>query len=116
MKVTIRPGFVAVLAIAFGVLCGCAGKRSDITIIWTDQAEFASYAELFNASQSKYQVVVEYKKNPADALINARDTPDIVIGPWLKGEKTRPRLVPLDYLFNEFKLSSKSFYSRYESR
>lgn len=90
---------------------GCSTKKSDIAIIWTDQAEFASYTELFNHGQSKYRVVVEYKENPAGDLINAKQTPDIIIGPWLKGEKTRSRLIPVDYLFNEIRINSKLFYN-----
>jgi len=102
----------ACIGVLFAILmCGCSRNKNDITIIWTDQPEFASYVELFNASQSKYRVVVDFKQNPADALINARVTPDIVIGPWLKGEKTRSRLIPVDYLFNELKLNSKLFYA-----
>lgn len=79
-------------------------------MIWTDQAEFASYTELFNHSQSKFRVIVEYKDNPAEALIGTKQNPDIVIGPWLKGEKARSHLIPIDYLFNELRINSKLFY------
>ena len=99
-----------VLALA-AFLSGCAGKKPDFAIIWTDQSEFASYSELFNHSQSRYRVVVEYKKNPSGALISAKKNPDIIIGPWLKGEKCRSRLIPIDYLFTELKISPKLFYA-----
>ena len=95
---------------ALAFFSGCKEKDAGIAIIWTNQAEFASYTELFNSSQSKYRVIVEYKDNPADSLINAKQTPDIVIGPWLKGEKTRSHLIPIDYLFNELRISVKQFY------
>ncbi len=36
--------------------------------------------------------------------------PDIVVGPWLKGEKSRIKLMPVDYLFNELSINSKLFY------
>lgn len=78
--------------------------------IWTDRSEFVSYAELFNASQKQYRAVVEYRENPADAIIKADDLPDIVVGPWLKGEKTRTKLIQLDYLFNEIRVNSSLFY------
>ena len=92
------------------LFCGCMKKDDGIMIIWTDQADFASYAELFNARQSRYRVVVEYKDNPSNALIAAHDRPDVVVGPWLKGEKTRSKLIPLDYLFTELRISSHPFY------
>jgi ABC-type glycerol-3-phosphate transport system substrate-binding protein len=98
------------LAVSLFLLSSCSRKSDGITIIWTDQAEFASYTELFNSTQSRYRVVVEYKDNPAEALMNAKKLPDIVIGPWLKGEKTRTRLIPLDYMFTELRISSKDFY------
>jgi hypothetical protein len=110
MKKPSCPVFPVVVLLLTAVLGGCAKKESGITVIWTDQAEFASYTELFNTSQSKYRVVLQYKENPADALITAKHMPDIVIGPWLKGEKTRFRMIPIDYLFNELRINSKLFY------
>jgi ABC-type glycerol-3-phosphate transport system substrate-binding protein len=103
-------GVSLIILIQVFAISGCAKKDSDITIVWTDQAEFALYAELFNNSQSRYRVVVEYKENPANALITAKKRPDVVIGPWLKGEKTRSKLIPVDYLFNEFRINPKLFY------
>ncbi len=101
---------LALIAVASTLLsCGRA-KKTDIAIIWTDQADFASYVELFNKSQTRYRAIVEYRENPAGALIAAKETPDIVIGPWLKGEKARSRLIPVDYLFNELRISAKLFY------
>lgn len=78
--------------------------------IWTDRSEFVSYAELFNSSQNRYKVVVEYRENPADAIIKADEMPDVVVGPWLKGEKARAKLIQLDYLFNEIRINSSLFY------
>lgn len=106
----IRLAFaLAALALVFPA---CARRERGITVLWTDQVEFASYAELFNASQGRYRIAVEYKENPAEALIGApaRDRPDIVVGPWLKGERTRSKLIPVDYLFNELKINPKHFY------
>ncbi len=100
----------AVLIPALALLGSCTSK-SEITILWTNQAEFASYTELFNLSQSKYRVIVEYKENPAGELITTKQPPDLIIGPWLKGEKTRSRLIPVDYLFNELRVNSKQFYT-----
>ncbi len=82
-----------------------------VTVMWTNRPEFASYVELFNASQNRHRIVVEYKENPAGELISSKQAPDMVVGPWLKGEKTRSRLTPIDYLFTEFRLSSKLFYA-----
>jgi hypothetical protein len=111
MKITVRLRYLCATAFLASLLfCGCLKKDDGIMIIWTDQADFASYAELFNASQSRYRVVVEYKDNPSSALIHERERPDVVVGPWLKGEKTRSKLIPLDYLFTELRISSQPFY------
>lgn len=106
-KIALTVTTLISICIAF---VGCAKKDNGIAILWTNQAEFASYTELFNANQSKYRIIVEYKDNPAEALITAKKTPDLVIGPWLKGEKTRSHLIPIDYLFNELKIAPKQFY------
>lgn len=91
-------------------LASCAGNKTEIMTIWTDRSEFVSYAELFNASQSQYKAVVEYRDNPAEALINTDTPPDVVVGPWLKGEKARAKLIQLDYLFNEIRINQSLFY------
>ena len=80
-------------------------------IIWTDQSCFASYAELFNTTQSEYQVIIKYKKNLAeDFPADSGEQPDIVIGPWLKNEKVRKNFMPLDFLFKDGNLLAKDFY------
>lgn len=105
-----NPILPSILALTITLLAGCARENDGITVIWTDQSEFAAYAEIFNESQSRFKVSVEYKENPAEALIDGHNLPDIVVGPWLKGERTRSRLVPVDYLFNELRINSKQFY------
>lgn len=86
-----------------------AGNDS-IARIWTNQSEFVSYVELFNSSQDQYRIVVEYQENPAEALIQTRENPDLVVGPWLKGEKARAKIIPVEYLFNEMRINSLLFY------
>ncbi len=91
-------------------LASCADRKPQIMTIWTDRSEFVSYAELFNSSQNQYKAVVEYRENPSDSLIKATELPDVVVGPWLKGEKARSKLIPLDYLFSEIRIHSNLFY------
>ncbi|HHU36414.1 MAG TPA: carbohydrate ABC transporter substrate-binding protein [Treponema sp.] len=98
------------LSVVFILLFGCKSNSGSIARIWTNQSEFAAYAELFNISQNHYRIVVEYKENPSEALINTRNNPDIVIGSWLKGEKARAHIIPIDYLFNELRINSRLFY------
>ncbi len=102
---------LVVLALAALLACAACGRANEgVTILWTNRPEFASYAELFNSSQNRFRLVVEYKDNPAGELIAAKDAPDLIVGPWLKGEKARSRLAPVDYLFTELRLGSKLFY------
>ena len=99
------------LVLCAGLITACKGNSDSIAHIWTNQSEFASYVELFNTSQTKYHIIVEYKENPAEELISTKNNlPDIVIGPWLKGEKARSKLTSVDYLFNELKINSQFFY------
>ena len=102
---------LAALALAALLAFAACGRANDgVTVLWTNQPEFASYAELFNSSQTRFRLIVEFKDNPAGELISAKDAPDLIVGPWLKGEKARSKLVPVDYLFTELRLSSKLFY------
>lgn len=103
--------FSFLILATLAALTACSRKSGDIAVIWTNQPDFASYVELFNNSQDRHRIVVEYKDNPSGALMGAKNPPEIIIGPWLKGEKTRSRLVPIDYLFAELRINSKQFYS-----
>ena len=96
-----------------GFLCfSCNSPYENPIIIWTDRSEFASYVELFNASQDDCKAIVVYKENPADLFPVAKDEtpPDIVIGPWLKNETIRKNFIPLDYLFGNMQLQRNIFY------
>ncbi len=88
----------------------CQIRKPEVTVLWTNRPEFAAYAEQFNSSQNKHRLVVDYKENPAQALISERNLPDLVVGSWLKGEKARAKLVPIDYLFSELRVSTQLFY------
>lgn len=107
-------GAIAVLCAALLVpLCtSCFQAHRKPVVLWTDQAEFVSYAELFNAAQDSAKVIVVYKKNPAESLPPAKDEkiPDIVAGPWLKNEQVRKNFMPVDYLFGETEINPASFY------
>ena len=102
--------YYVLITLAIIFLSGCSRTSGSIARIWTNQSEFVSYVELFNSSQDRYKIVVEYRQNPAEALIAAKQNPDIIIGPWLKGEKARGQVIPVEYLFNELRINSRLFY------
>lgn len=111
-----RTNFIAKIARLFITVCflSCliACKENKQIVLWTDRQEFVSYAELFNASQENYKVIVIYKDNPSEAFPPAKDelTPDVVIGPWLKNEKTRKNFTNLNHLFSEIQINPASLY------
>jgi ABC-type glycerol-3-phosphate transport system substrate-binding protein len=94
------------------VIMACNINYKKPIIIWTNQAEFATYVELFNASQNTVKAVVVYKKNPVEAFPPSEDeqVPDIVIGKWLKNEKIRRNFMPIDYLFTDQHINKHIFY------
>ena len=92
---------------------GCNEKLDKPIIIWTNKSEFASYVELFNASQDECKAIVVYKESPVESFPPEKDEvkPDIVIGPWLKNETIRKNFTPLDYLFHSSQMKHTQFYS-----
>lgn len=92
--------------------CACSSKTVKPAIIWTNKAEFASYAEVFNSTHDDAKVIVIYKEEPARSLPPARDeqAPDIVIGSWLKNSRTRKFFTPVDYLLTERSINTSLFY------
>ena len=109
-KTRLPPAAAACLLLSLFFAISCAGHESEIAVIKTNSSEFAAYAELFNMEQDEWKVAVVFSENPAEELLASAADADIVAGPWIKGEKTRSRLIPLTYLFNERKLDGNVFY------
>ncbi len=100
--------FCLLIPLFFAV--SCANHGNPIVVIKTNRSEFAAYAELFNKEQDTWKAMVVFSENPAEELLSPGMDADIVAGPWIKGEKTRSKLIPLTYLFNERKLDGSIFY------
>ena len=92
------------------MLSACKNAEDSIAVIWTDRIEFISYCEAFNSAQSRYKITISYKENPADALMDASEQPDIVIGPWLRGDATRVKFSKLGGLLSQKKINPDIFY------
>ena len=92
----------------------CNEKTQTRIVIWTSCAEFAQYTELFNITHPGSNAVIVYKENPAQELPPAKDElpPDIVIGSWLRTDKTSKQFKSLDYLFDRQIISSSMFYEQ----
>ncbi|MDR2536683.1 MAG: extracellular solute-binding protein [Treponema sp.] len=102
------------VAVAFVVLWVLS--ESNTAVLWTDQPEFALYVESFNAAQDNYKIEFHYMEVAAQRLSilsgTAQETPDIVIGNWLKSATTRTLFKPLDSFFTKNKIAKAAFYPR----
>lgn len=95
------------------VLCtGCTPHANKRIVIWTSSSEFAPYIELFNETH-RHKAVLIYKENLALSLSlqNGEHKPDVIIGPWLKNEKTKRYFVPADFLFDRKYITANAFYT-----
>lgn len=104
----ILAGAIA-LASALG-LASCSETGAGPTAIWTDAPELALAVELFNSSQDRYLVELEWKAGLAEAVRQAKEPPGLVVGRYLKNQGVRERLRSLDYLFGELVVNQSSFY------
>ncbi|MCR4938627.1 MAG: hypothetical protein K5930_00800 [Treponemataceae bacterium] len=106
-----KPLFCCILAAAFILIFSCS-KTEKTVRIWTDRAEFAEYAELFNSSDSDLKVIIQYRSNIAQSLPPAQDEqiPDIIIGEGFTANQVEKYFLPLDYLFSDMHMSQQQFY------
>lgn len=106
--------FICLVLFALLNFSSCKRTYKKPVIIWTDKAEFASYAELFNTSQEICKVQIVYKKNLAHLLPLPKGEigPDLLIGSWLKNSQTKKFTSSLDYMFSDLKLNRTVFYSQ----
>ena len=96
------------------LLTACPQEEESTARIWTNRAEFASYAELFNSSYSTHRIIVEYVENPAHAFREVGpgpEAPDIVIADNLTLEEMKKEFATLEGLFSDGLLDENRFYS-----
>jgi len=94
-----------------GLLSSCQLGNSKVVSLWTDQADFAVYTEIFNTTQKKYKIETHYVENLTESLAKTKTFPDIVVGTGLKNSEIRKLFKSLDYFFDELLLKQTSFYS-----
>jgi hypothetical protein len=105
------PGRLVLPWVAVSIL-SCRFFEPTTAILWTDRPEFALYAEYFNSSQEPYKIETRYHAFPAQKLTESADSPDIVVGNWLKSLSTRRLFTPLNRFFTRQQVSKTAFYPR----
>ena len=103
-------GISALLLILLLAGSGCSRLNHEPAVLWTDNEEFAAYAELFNTSQTEYKVSVAYRENPGRALRQAEIPPDIVIGSFLNHRSTIGLFQSLEPMIEKELLDPNLFY------
>ncbi len=116
--------FVRCLAVAgcAAALAGCSLFPSRVAILWTNQPEFTTYTELFNAAQNRYKVQIVYKALPAESIAGAAQKPDLVVGERISGATAISQFSALDQIMGQGGVDPAEFYKpllssgRYEGR
>lgn len=100
---------LAFLSILF--IEGCSKNNSEVLILWTDNVEFASYAELFNSSQNDVKVAAVYKSDIISSLPveKGHTNPDICAGSYLSSGISKHYFKRLNGIFSD-KLKPTAFY------
>ncbi len=92
------------------IILGCSMFKNPSLSLYTDRAELAAYAEVYNAGQSDFRLLITYHPAPAEALTNKNGNPDILIGTGLSDPALLSLLEPLNKLFRDGRLSHDTFY------
>jgi hypothetical protein len=103
---------LAVIAAGLGAaVCGsCTFIDTRPAKIWTDVPEIALCAELFNDSQKRFLIEVQWKSDLVAAIRQTQTPPTLAIGRFLKSQDIRARFLTLDYLFGELVVNQSAFY------
>ncbi|MBP5401703.1 MAG: hypothetical protein J6Y36_00945 [Treponema sp.] len=101
--------FLIALCILF--IQSCSKQREEVLILWTDNIEFASYAELFNASQDSVKVAVVYKAETLDHLPVEKGgtNPDLIAAGYLTPGIAKHYFSPLNGIFSD-RFTKEAFY------
>ena len=105
------------ILLGFSALLASCSLREKPVVIWTDRAELASYAELFNNTNERPKAIVVYKEKVADSLPPQKGeiTPDIVIGKYLENSTTNKHFSSLSSILGresgQNKIKRADFYA-----
>ncbi|MGN0740744.1 MAG: extracellular solute-binding protein [Treponema sp.] len=110
MKKHICP-IVLLTALTLTLIAGCSKKNQEALILWTDNVEFASYAELFNSAQKEIKVAAVYKSDLVNNLADKKSSaaPDLIAGSWLSCGISKRLFSPINKIFSE-DLEETDFY------
>lgn len=90
-------------ALCAGLLFFSCAKKETRLVLKTNNVEFVSFAELFNASQDKIKIVVHYQDELVKALGAAKDSekPDLLAGSCLQSGIEKKYFANLNSLVKE---------------
>ena len=108
-------GVILVCLTAF-FFTSCSAFKKNTAVLWTDSPEFALYAQMFNAAQSKYKIEVHERRELGKELEDLaadkkKRQPDIVVGKWLKSAQLASIWQKPDFLFKKKSIDKDIFYS-----
>lgn len=100
------------VAFAAIFIAGCSKNNDKTLILWTDNVEFASYVELFNASQDEVKIATVYKSELVNSLPakKGEKSPDLIAGSYLGYGMEKHLYSSISSLFNKNILSEEDFY------
>lgn len=90
---------MTILFVVLGFLLTGCGNQKNTSVLMTSHAEFAAYAEIFNASQDVYRIEPVYEKNPVRTMQTGTRYADLVIGEYLNSSAVLKSFTALDGLF-----------------
>ncbi len=101
---------LALVCVVGALLSSCNQLETRVSTLWTNVPEMALCVEKFNTSQRDWQILLEYKDDPAAVLAGPGPKADLVIARGLATSAVKDGLVPLGFLFDGGNLSRTSFY------
>ncbi len=101
---------IILASVLASVLAGCDRRQTITATMWTDRTAVAAYVEMYNAQQERYKIEVEFTPQPADALLERQQHPDLVLGDYLANESTFVHFTPLDDILAGDELDAGAFY------
>ena len=98
-----QKNFKTVLFAALAILLSSCSKKQERLVLWTNNFDFVSFVELFNASQDKARIVARYYDTPTNKFASATAAvrPDIIAGSYLQAGIEKKIFVNLNSLFGK---------------
>ncbi|TVR30497.1 MAG: hypothetical protein EA404_12395 [Spirochaetaceae bacterium] len=105
-----RQRFVILISASAILLSGCVQRHTPTVVLWAHRVDVAAIVELYNAEQREFKIEMRHVPDPATAIAEGSDPPDVIISDAVANQELGSYFAPLGSLVDRAPVADTVFY------